>query len=133
MIYLVPLEIESALIDQPWIYLILLLVGGILFLIQFKYMFFPTWKGKIIEFKGYSFDSCSSCKDKTKMTKNIKSSMDIKVKTEDGEIIDAEISHCTLCLNKLQLGSVIGVSKIGSRNIAQPIIRLFGSNTVNNL
>jgi hypothetical protein len=117
------LQLDSALIDQPWIYIILLAMGGILFLIQFKYMFFPTWKGKIIEFQELNKENCTSCKSNDKG----KSSLDIKVKTDDGEIIDAEISTCTICLNKLRVGSRIGVSKVGSRHIAQPVIRLFRS------
>ena len=114
------LQGEYSFIDQPWIYIILLAVGGILFLIQFKYMFFPTWKGKIIKFQDFSSDSCTSCKS----TKKGRSSLEIKVKTDDGEIINAEISACTLCLNKLKLGSRVGVSKIGSRQVAQPIIKI---------
>jgi hypothetical protein len=116
---------DTLLIDQPWIYIILLALGGILFLFQFKYMFFPTWKGKIIKFEDMDANSCTSCKS----TKMGRSSMEIKVQTDDGEVIDAEISHCTLCLNKLKMGSVVGVSKIGSRIIAQPIAGLFRKNS----
>ena len=116
------LQIETALIDQPWIYIILLTIGGILFFIQFKYMFFPTWKGKIIEFRDYDEDSCKSCKS----TKFGRATLEIKVETEEGQIIDAEISPCTICLNKLHKGSRVGVSKIGSRNIAQPVINILG-------
>ena len=116
------LEIETAWIDQPWIYIILLAIGGILFFIQFKYMFFPTWKGKIIEFQEYDEESCKTCKS----TKFGRATLEIKVQTKNGEIIDAEISPCTICLNKLHKGSQVGVSKIGSRNIAQPVINIFG-------
>jgi len=117
------LELEYTLIDQPWIYIILLVIGGLLFLIQFKFMFFPTWKGSIIEFEDLSGDSCNSCKS----TKSGRASLEVKVKTDDGEIIDAEVSPCTICMNKLCTGSRVGVSKIGSRNIAQPMINLTGS------
>ncbi len=119
------LDIDNTQIDQPWIYIILLVIGGILFLIQFKYMFFPTWKGRIIEFQDLNAENCKSCKT----SKLGKSSLNIKVRTEDGKIIEAEISPCTICLNKLSLGSCIGVSKIGTRNVAQPVARLFRSNT----
>jgi hypothetical protein len=113
--------IDTTLIDQPWIYIILLVVGGILFMIQFKYMFFPTWRGKIIEFEDLDEAACSSCKS----SKMGRSSLNIKVKTDSGEIIDAEISPCTICLNKICTGSQVGVSKIGSRHVAQPVARLF--------
>lgn len=116
---------ENTLIDQPWIYIILLALGGILFFIQFKYMFFPTWKGNIIEFDRLDENNCTSCKS----TKLGRSSLDIKVKTEDGQIIDAEISPCTICLNKLKVGSQVGVSKIGTRNVAQPVANIFRNST----
>ena len=119
------LESETLLLDQPWIYILLLAIGGILFIIQFKYMFFPTWKGKIIEFHGLDPENCTSCKS----TKFGRASLDISVKTEDGQIIRAEISPCTICLNKLHPGSPVGVSKIGSRIIAQPIGKLFGNSS----
>ena len=113
------------MIDQPYIYIILLVIGGLLFLIQFKYMFFPTWKGKIIEFEDLSKDSCKSCRS----TKLGRASLEVKVKTADGEIIEAEVSPCTICLNKLHLGSQVGVSKIGTRHVAQPIIQLSKNST----
>lgn len=120
-----PFAVETALIDQPWIYILLLVVGGILFLIQFKYMFFPTWKGKIVEFEDLSEDACNSCKS----TKLGRTSLNIKVQKDDGGILDAEISPCTICLNKLHTGSIVGVSKIGSRQVAQPVIKLFQNST----
>jgi hypothetical protein len=121
----VVLQTDTILLDQPWIYIILLAVGGILFLIQFKYMFFPTWKGKIIEIHELNEENCTSCRS----TKFGRASLDVSVRTDDGEIIEAEISPCTLCLNKLHNGSPVGVSKIGSRNIAQPLGKIYSNNT----
>jgi len=117
----VPLQLENLTVDQPWIYVILLALGGILFLIQFKYMFFPTWKGQIVAFQDLSSDNCKSCKS----SKKGRTSLEIQVKTDAGEIIPAEISPCTICLNKLRVGSRVGVSKIGTRNVAQPTFKLF--------
>ena len=120
MIWNLPLQFGNQTPDQPWIYVLLLAIGGLLFLIQFKYMFFPTWEGKIIEFQDFSKNACNSCKTNT----NGRGSIEVKVKTEDGEIIDAEISYCTVCLNKLNIGSRVGVSQIGSRRVAQSLVRL---------
>ena len=107
-------------IDQPYIYIILLAIGGFLFLLQFKFMFFPTWKGKIIEFEDLSEDNCKSCRS----SKMGRSTLEIKVETKDGEVIDAEVSPCTICMNKLKIGSPVGVTKMGSRNVASPVINL---------
>jgi hypothetical protein len=106
--------------DDPYIYIILLALGGFLFILQFKIMFFPTWKGKIIEFEDLSPESCNSCKS----AKKGRTSIEIKVKTEDGEIIDAEVSCCSICMNKLSIGSQVGVTKMGSRRIASSMINL---------
>jgi hypothetical protein len=115
---------DNLTFDEPWIYVLLLTIGGILFILQFKIMFFPTWKGNIIEFEDLSAENCTSCKSQKKG----RTSIEIKVKTDDGEIVPAEISCCTICMNKLQLGSRVGVTKMGTRNIASSMIRL-GRNT----
>jgi hypothetical protein len=107
-------------VDQPYIYIILLAIGGFLFLLQFKFMFFPTWRGKIIEFEDLSEENCKSCRSSNKG----RSTLEIKVETKDGEVIDAEVSPCTICMNKLKIGSSVGVTKVGTRNVASPLINL---------
>ena len=114
------LSSSNVTFDQPWIYIILLAIGGFLFLLQFKIMFFPTWKGQIVEFEDLSEENCKSCRGR----KAGRTTIEIKVRTDDGEIIDAEVSSCTICLNKLHLGSRVGVTKMGSRNVASSIIQL---------
>ena len=115
---------NNVTIDEPYIYIFLLALGGILFLLQFKLMFFPTWRGKIIEFEDLSADSCTSCRS----TNKGRSSIEIKVRTDNGEIITAEVSPCNICMNKLRLGSRIGVTKMGSRNVASSLISLSRGN-----
>ena len=97
---------------------------GIFFLIQFRMMFFPHYRGEIIEFEPIFDKSCKSCRGKRKG----KASLPIKVKTDDGEVISAEISYCTICMEKVGLGSRIGVTKVGSRNIAQACLNIKGRN-----
>jgi hypothetical protein len=93
----------------------LLALLGVFFIMQLKMMFFPHLKGSIIEFEPIFEGDCNSCRGK----RGGKTSIPIKVKTDDGDIISAEISICTLCLEKLKIGSRIGVTKIAGRNIAQ--------------
>jgi hypothetical protein len=103
----------------------LLLLLGIFFIFQLKMMFFPHYKGKIVEF-GEIFDGdCSSCRGKRKG----KTSIPVKVETDSGKIIDAEISSCTMCMEKIGLGSRIGVTKVGDRLIAQACANIRGKNT----
>lgn len=107
--------------NEYWIYYLLLIIGGYFFLIQIKLMLFPQMKGVIVEFENYA--NCDSCRGKNKG----KMSVPVKVRTDKGKIIDAELSICTICLNKIQIGSKIGVTKIGSRNIGLPLMNLRGA------
>jgi len=93
----------------------LLALLGLFFIMQLKMMFFPHYKGIIIEFEPIFDKDCNSCRGK----RGGKTSFPIKVKTDDGEVISAEISCCTLCIEKIGVGSRIGVTKVGGRNIAQ--------------
>ncbi len=107
------------------IYIALLALLGLFFIMQLRMMFFPNLKGSIIEFEPIFDGDCNSCRGK----RGGKTSIPIKVKTDDGDIISAEISICTLCLEKLKIGSRIGVTKVGNRNIAQACANLRKRNT----
>jgi hypothetical protein len=100
--------------SDNFIYIALLLVGGFFFFMQIKMMLFPQYKGEIIEFEDIIDKDCKACnRNKGKM------SLPIKVKTDSGEIIEAEISCCTVCIEKFKVGSRVGVTKIGNRYITQ--------------
>jgi hypothetical protein len=101
-------------------YGILLLVGGLLMLFQMKLMLFPQKRGHIVEFEDLSASSCRECKSKN----NGRMTYTIKVKTDDGELVEAEVSPCTMCMDGLKLGSRVGVTKIGTRTVAQSVINL---------
>lgn len=113
------------MIEDSIVYIALLALLGVFFIMQLKMMFFPHLRGKIIEFEPIFDGDCSSCRGK----RGGKTSIPIKVKTDDGDIISAEISSCTLCIEKLKLGSRIGVTKIGGRNIAQACANIRKRNT----
>jgi hypothetical protein len=97
----------------------------IFFVVQLKMMFFPQYVGKLVEFEPIIDASCTSCRGKRKGL----TSIPVKVKTDSGEIIAAEISCCTLCIEKIGLGSRVGVTKVGSRLIAQAAANIRGRNT----
>jgi hypothetical protein len=97
----------------------LLLVGGFFFFMQIKMMLFPQYKGEIIEFEDIVDSNCNACnRNKGRM------SLPVKVKTDEGEIIEAEISCCTVCIEKFKVGSRVGVTKIGNRYITQACFNL---------
>jgi len=43
----------------------------------------------------------------------------IKIKLDDDSVVDAEISPCSLCMDKVKVGDRVGVTTVGSRCIAQ--------------
>ncbi len=106
--------------NDNFIYIVLLLIGGFFFFLQIKMMLFPQYKGEIVEFENIIDADCKTCNSRTKG----KMSLPIKVKTDDGEIIEAEVSCCTVCIEKFKVGSRVGVTKIGNRYITQACFNL---------
>jgi hypothetical protein len=113
------------MIENYLIYVGLLGLLGIFFVVQLRMMFFPHFKGKIIELEPIIDANCNSCRGHRKG----KTSIPIKVETDEGEIISCEISACTMCMEKIGVGSKIGVTKIGDRLIAQACANIRGRNT----
>lgn len=103
----------------------LLVLLGIFFIMQLKMMFFPQIRGSLIEFEPIFDGNCNSCRGKRKG----KTSIPVKVKTDSGDVISAEISCCTMCIEKIGIGSKVGVTKMGSRLIVQACANIRGKNT----
>jgi len=113
------------MIEDGIMYAALLGILGFFFVMQLRMMFFPQIKGEIIEFEPIFDIDCKSCRG----TRGGKTSYPIKVRTDDGEIISAEISPCTVCIEKIGVGTRIGVTKVGNRHIAQACANLIKRNT----
>lgn len=113
------------MIDNSMIYIGLLGLLALFFVFQLKMMFFPQQKGKIVEFEKIFDENCNSCRGKRKG----KTSIPIKVETDSGNVISAEISCCTMCMEKIGVGSRIGITKVGDRLIAQACANIRGKNT----
>jgi len=47
----------------------------------------------------------------------------IKIKLNDRSVVDAEISPCSLCMDKVKVGDRVGITTVGSRCIAQKLGR----------
>lgn len=116
---------EGMSLENSLIIVALLGLLGLFFLMQLKMMFFPQIKGSIIEFEPIFDGNCNSCRGKRKGL----TSIPVKVETDGGEIISAEISPCTICIEKIRVGSRIGVTKIGDRLIVQACANIRGKNT----
>ena len=108
------------MIEDGIMYAALLGILGFFFVMQLRMMFFPQVKGEIIEFESIFNKDCKGCRG----TRGGKTSYPIKVKTDEGQIISAEISPCTVCIEKISVGTRIGVTKVGDRHIAQACANL---------
>ncbi len=106
--------------DMSLIYWILLIVGGFFVVLQFKLMIWPGTKGEIIAFQSFEAADCTQCKS----TEGGRASIEVTVLTEAGDITTAEVSPCMICMNKLAVGSIVGITRFGKRLIAQPLISL---------
>lgn len=116
---------DELAIEDALIIVALLVLLGLFFIMQLKMMFFPHFRGKIIEFEPIFDGNCNTCRGNRKG----KTSIPIKVKTDEGKVISAEISCCTMCIEKIDIGSRIGVTKVGDRLIAQACANIRGKNT----
>ncbi|UCG70607.1 MAG: hypothetical protein JSV09_06210 [Thermoplasmata archaeon] len=116
---------EGMSLENSLIIIGLLVLLGLFFILQLKMMFFPQMKGRLIEFEPIFDGNCNSCRGKRKGL----TSIPVKVETDEGKIISAEISCCTICIEKIGVGSRIGVTKIGDRLIVQACANIRGRNT----
>lgn len=66
------------------------------------------------------YKDCNSCH----ISKNSgRLAFPIKIKLDDKSVVDAEISPCSLCMDKVKVGDRVGVTTVGSRCIAQRLGR----------
>ncbi len=95
-----------------------------------KTTIFPNHVGKIKKFEGYGkMSECEvTCNTSIRDISDGKMSIKILVELPDGEEIRCEISPCNVCLEKLKQGDTVGVTKLGSRYIAQPLLFKRGYN-----
>lgn len=107
----------------------LLLFGLYLLLMDVKMWFAPTKKGRIVAVEDQVERAQKDCNCGT--IRNCRSSLSATVRTEDGEMIQTEMSPCLVCMDRVQLGSQIGLHKIGGRWIGRRYIDLLGRGLAN--
>jgi len=93
----------------------LLLFGVYVILQNIRTFLFPQRVGRIVSIGGEIKD----CKNCDRIYK--KSTIPVGVKVDTGEIYNAEISPCSICIDRIRVGDYVGITKIGSRIIAQRI------------
>jgi hypothetical protein len=102
----------------------LLLFGLYLLLMDVKMWFVPQKKGRIVAVEDQMDKAEKDCNCGTVST--CRSHLTAKVRVEDGEMLDVDMSPCLVCMDRVGLGSQIGLHSIGDRWIGRRYIDLFG-------
>ncbi|UCC93116.1 MAG: hypothetical protein JSW25_00070 [Thermoplasmata archaeon] len=109
---------------NDWVIYGLLLFGLYLLLMDVKMWFAPQKKGRVVAVQDQVLNAERDCNCGT--IRNCKSHLTATVRTEDGEMVTTEMSPCLVCMDRVKLGSQIGLHRIGDRWIGRRYIDLFG-------
>jgi hypothetical protein len=102
----------------------LLLFGLYLLLMDVKMWFAPQRKGRIVAVEDQVATAEANCSCGT--IKSCGSHIRATVRVEGGETMDVEISPCLVCMDRVKMGSQIGLHRIGDRWIGRRYIDLLG-------
>jgi hypothetical protein len=104
----------------------LLLFGFYLAAVNMRTFLFPQRTGRIISIgQNLSDGGDGSCKSCALMpTEPGRSTIPLSVRLGNGDVCNAEISPCCVCIDRMKAGDYVGITKFGSRTIVQKISRL---------
>lgn len=102
----------------------LLLFGLFLFMMDAKMWFAPQKKGRVVAVEDQLGRAECDCSRGT--IRDCRSHIRATVRTEDGELVQTDVSPCMICMDKVRLGSQIGLHRIGDRWIGRRYIDLLG-------
>jgi len=102
----------------------LLLFGLYLLLMDAKMWFAPQRRGRIVAVDDQVERAERDCNCGT--IRNCRSHLTATVRTEDGDLVQTDMSPCLVCMDRVKLGSQIGLHRIGDRWIGRRYIDLFG-------
>lgn len=112
----------------------LLLLGGYLVLMNIRTLLLPQRIGTLVAFGDEKSQSetiheelfkkplCGKCS--LAETVDGRMSFPVQVRLKDNTTTTAEISPCTLCMDKLRVGDTVGLTEVGSRTIVQKTGRI---------
>ena len=102
----------------------LLLFGLYLLLMDVKMWFAPQKRGRVLAVEDQVETAEKDCNCGT--IRDCRSHLTATVRTEDGELVETQMSPCLVCMDRVGLGSQIGLHRIGDRWIGRRYIDLFG-------
>ncbi|RLI91965.1 MAG: hypothetical protein DRO94_00545 [Candidatus Altiarchaeales archaeon] len=117
----------------------LILIGVYAVLMNFRTVLLPQRIGRIRSFgRQLNLDglNCDSgCIGISKFSDG-KMSIPVQVELDDNSIITADVSPCCICIDRLMVGDLVGVTRVGNRIILQRASRIHklicGKNDRNN-
>ena len=107
----------------------LLLFGAWLFLYDMKMMMFPQRRGRVLAVEDQLEAAKQACSCNS--AKMGRSYVNATVRLDDGELTTVQVSPSLFCMDKVTIGSQIGVNRIGKRLIARRYIDLLGRGLAN--
>ena len=109
---------------NDWVVYALLLFGLYLLLMDVKMWFAPSKKGRIVAVEDQMGKAERDCNCGT--IRACRSHLTATVRTEDGDLVETDMSPCLVCMDRVKLGSQIGLHRIGDRWIGRRYIDLLG-------
>jgi hypothetical protein len=107
------------------VYIGLLGFGLLLFVYDLKTMFAPDMRGRVIAFEDQYEKAVKAC-NCNGVGGLGRSHVNARVRLEDGKEIDIQVSPCLYCMDRVRVGSQIGINKVGDRLVGRRYIDLFG-------
>ncbi|MDY6966575.1 MAG: hypothetical protein SVM80_11540 [Halobacteriota archaeon] len=117
-------------INTMTFYLLMLVATLPLFAFQLKLSMFPEARGSIVKFDSVAacFERCGMVDDNMELDlddikrRSGKMSVGVRVRLEDGNEVEAIVSPCNICLEKLTVGSKVAINKINGEYQVHPLM-----------
>ena len=99
--------------------------GLFLFVYDLKTMFAPSMRGRVVAFEDLYERATKAC-NCNGVGGLGRSYVNARVKLEDGREIDVQVSPCLSCMDRVRVGSQIGINRVGNRLVGRRYIDLLG-------
>jgi hypothetical protein len=99
-------------------------IGAILVIYDIKLMLAPQMRGHLVSVENQLERASKAC-DCSEIGAG-RSYVNAKVELDDGRTVDVNVSPCLVCMDRVRVGSQIGVTRVGERLVGRRYIDLLG-------
>lgn len=99
-------------------------IGAVLVLYDIKLMLAPQMRGRLVSVENQLERAEKAC-DCSELGAG-RSFINARVELEDGRTVDVNVSPCLVCMDRVRVGSQIGVTRVGERLVGRRYIDLLG-------